>query len=113
MPDTPRPRSTVTGEPPHDGYWDATAPAPIDAATGQHADHYVLPEPERAEPPVRPLRLSYKHLKCGTVTQMPRKCAETYSVRPTYYSHTFCCHCRDYLPVGQFVWLDDGSCVGS
>lgn len=48
---------------------------------------------------------------CGTVTTMPRACAETYARQPDYYGSTFCCGCRKYLPVGahgEFIW-DDGS----
>jgi hypothetical protein len=48
---------------------------------------------------------------CGTVTQMPMACAETYARQPGYYGSTFCCGCGTYLPVGErgeFVW-DGGS----
>jgi hypothetical protein len=44
---------------------------------------------------------------CGTLTQMPRACAETYAVQPGYYGSTFCCGCHAYFPVGrggEFVW---------
>lgn len=77
---------------------------------GQHSDHPALPEDQRKSP-VRPVRLSYKHLKCGGVTRMPQKCAETYAADPTFYGSTFCCQCGNYFPVGgngEFVW-DDGS----
>jgi hypothetical protein len=53
---------------------------------------------------------------CGTVTSMPEACAETYARDPSFYGSTFCCGCGKYLPVGargEFVWLDDGTRVGT
>lgn len=53
---------------------------------------------------------------CGTVTTMPIEIAETYARNPKFYGSTFCTGCGAYLPVGEdgeFVWLDDGSRVGS
>jgi hypothetical protein len=111
-----KPRHTVSGEPPQDGHWDGPAPAPIEKSTKQHADHWVLPPEDRAKGFVRPLRASYKHEKCGTVTNMPKPIAETYARQPGYYGSTFCACCACYLPVGlngEFVWLDDGKKVGA
>lgn len=85
------------------------APQPIDPATGQHKDHYILSDADRARGFVQPVRLSYKHLKCGVVTSMPQKIAETYAANPAFYGKTFCCGCGEYLPVGEagdFVWID-------
>jgi len=76
----------------------------------------VLCETERAKGFVRPLRLSYKHLQCGSITIMPLACAETYAREPTYYGSTFCCHCGDYFPVGslgEFVWEGTDEKVGT
>jgi hypothetical protein len=53
---------------------------------------------------------------CGVVTRMPEACAETYARQPSFYGSTFCCGCHGYLPVGadgEFVWLDDGTRVGT
>lgn len=50
---------------------------------------------------------------CGTVTSIPRAIAETYAREPRYYGSTFCCGCREYLPVGQFVWEGTDERVGS
>lgn len=53
---------------------------------------------------------------CGQETRMPVKCAETYAAQPNFYGSTFCCHCQGYFPVGaqgEFVWLDDGTRVGT
>ena len=77
---------------------------------GQKADHYVLCKEDRDKGYVEPLRTSYVHELCGSLTKMPMACAETYAVQPEYYGSTFCCGCGGYFPVGetgQFVW--DGS----
>lgn len=77
---------------------------------GMQNDYVVLAEEERAKGFVRPVRHSYKHLKCGTVTTMGQTLAETYARDPNFYSGTFCCACRRHFPVGadgEFVW--DGS----
>lgn len=83
---------------------------------GMQKDYLVLPEEERAKGFVRPVRASYKHTKCGTVTTMARALAETYARDPHYYSGTFCAHCRSHFPVGadgEFTWVPDGSKVGT
>lgn len=79
---------------------------------GQHERHPGLPEANKQEK-VRPVRNSYKHQTCGTVTTMPQHCAETYAVKPDFYTATFCAACKGYRPVSEFNWLDDGSVVGS
>lgn len=93
----------------------ASAPQPVNPNTGQHDDHWVLPAEERKEF-IRPVRRTYMHLKCNTETSMPQAIAETYAKVPGYYGATFCCHCKAYLPVGEqgeFVWIDDGTKVGT
>lgn len=84
---------------------------------GQYVDHFVMCDDEMLKKGyIRPVRLSYKHLKCGGTTYMPQACAETYAVNPSYYSATFCCHCGDYFPVGpdgEFVWENTDEKVGS
>lgn len=53
---------------------------------------------------------------CGTVTSMSRDIAETYAREPRFYGKTFCPNCRTHIEVGEageFVWLDDGSRVGT
>lgn len=53
---------------------------------------------------------------CGAVTSMSQDIAETYARDPRYYGSTFCVQCRVHLPVGEggeFVWIDDGSRVGT
>lgn len=79
---------------------------------GQQVDYLVLCPEERAKGFVRPVRHSYKHAKCGTVTTMGQALAETYARQPSFYSHTFCCSCGDHFPVAEFFW-DDGSILGS
>lgn len=107
-------KETLSGRPPENP--DGTAPADIDPKTGQHKDHWVLPEAERAKGYIRPVRTQYRHTTCGQVTRMPDGIAQTYARNPFYYGSTFCATCKDYLPVGQngeFHWLDDGTKVGT
>ena len=108
-------RCTVSGKPATN---DETSPVPRSdkREDGQHVDHWVLCAEERAKGFVRPVRLSYLHEKCGTVTSMPQVIAETYARSPRYYGSTFCCHCRTYFPVGadgEFVWKDTNEKVGT
>ena len=50
---------------------------------------------------------------CGTRTIMGQALAETYARNPKFYSGTFCCGCKKHFPVGEFVWEEDGTKVGS
>jgi hypothetical protein len=106
-------RETTNGLPPEPGYENASAPAPIEASTGQHKSYWILSEEERKQGWIRPLRKTYRHTKCGAVTSMGLGLCETYAKQPGYYSHTFCVGCRDHLPVAEFVWTVDGEVVGS
>jgi len=107
------PRHTTDGEPPDPDCWDASAPKPVDPATGQHLAYWVLPEDERAKGFVRPLRHSYVHTKCKTVTKMGTALAETYARQPDYYGATFCCGRRAHFPVSEFLWDGTNEQVGS
>lgn len=83
---------------------------------GQQEGYVVLAEEERAKGFVRPVRRSYKHLKCGGVTTMGETLAETYARNPSFYSGTFCCHCGTHYPVGadgEFVWAGTNEKVGT
>jgi len=83
---------------------------------GMQNDYVVLAEEERAKGFVRPVRRSYKHLKCGTVTTMGQTLAETCARDPSFYSGTFCCGCRAHFPVGEkgeFVWDGTNEKVGT
>lgn len=78
-------------------------------ANGQQKGYVVLSAEERAKGFVRPVRESYVHEKCGTLTTMGRALAETYARDPHFYSGTFCAGCRSHFPVGEsgeFVWAD-------
>lgn len=97
---------------------DTSCPVPDDAKKpdGQYVDHWVLPAEERAKGFVRPVRRSYRHLVCGSVTSMPQAIAETYARDPYYYGSTFCCGCGDYFPVGEagdFAWDGTSEKVGT
>ncbi len=106
-------RVTISGQPPAPGLEDAGAPQPIDPATGMHGDYWVLSAEERAKGFVRPLRRSYIHKTCGTVTRMGLALCETYARDPKFYGATFCCGCRQHFPVAEFTWVEDGQVVGS
>jgi hypothetical protein len=83
---------------------------------GQQKDYRVLCTTEREKGFVRPVRTSYLHLKCGSVTTMGQSLAETYARDPSFYSGTFCCNCGTHFPVGEdgeFIWTDDRTKVGT
>ena len=67
-------------------------------------------------PLVRPVRRSYQHLTCGTVTTMGTAIAETYARHPDFYGATYCVKCQGHFPVGadgEFVWADTDEKVGT
>jgi hypothetical protein len=84
-----------------------------DQPVGQAEVYLVLSADERAKGFVRPVRDSYVHKKCGTVTRMGEALAETYARDPKFYGSTFCCACRMHRPVGEFVWKGTQEIVGS
>jgi len=85
----------------------------VDETPREQADVYlVLSDEERAKGFLRPVRRSYVHLTCGSVTTMGTAIAETYARDNRFYSHTYCCACRKHLAVGEFRWTD-GEVVGS
>lgn len=75
---------------------------------GMNKKYLVLSEEERAGGFVRPVRLAYQHRVCGKQTSMHLEIAETYARDPSFYGATFCVSCRTHLPVGEFVWVEDG-----
>lgn len=50
---------------------------------------------------------------CGTITTMNQAIAETYARDPHFYGSTYCAYCQMHKPVSEFVWVDDGTVVGS
>ena len=85
----------------------------INPATGQQKGYVALCPSERAKGFVRPVRRSYRHLPCNSVTTMGLALAETYARDPGFYSGTFCCTCRAHFPLDQFVWEGTNEKVGS
>lgn len=85
----------------------------IQQATGQQRGYVVLTAEERAKGFVRPVRRSYVHVKCGTLTTMAESIAETYARDPSFYSGTFCVGCRSHLPLDEFRWDGSSEVVGS
>lgn len=85
-------------------------------STGMQETYLVLSDEERAKGFVRPLRLSYQHAECGTVTTMGLAIAETYARDPKFYGGTFCVGCRAHFPVGEygeFTWEGTDLKVGT
>jgi hypothetical protein len=85
-------------------------------ANGQQKDYLVLTDEERMKGFKRPVRHSYRHLKCGSVTTMGTALSETYARCPDFYTGTFCCHCGAHFPVGEngeFVWDGTEQKVGT
>ena len=53
---------------------------------------------------------------CDEITTMGLPIAETYARNPGFYGSTFCTKCKKHLRVGEhgeFVWVPDGSRVGT
>ena len=85
----------------------------INPATGQQKAYVVLSPEERAKGFVRPVRRSYIHKPCGTLTTMAQDIAETYARNPKFYSGTFCCGCKTHYPLNEFVWDGTDEVMGS
>lgn len=79
----------------------------------QQAAYLVLSVDEIAKGFVRPLRRTYKHEVCGSLTTMNPSIAATYARQPDFYGSTYCFTCRKHLPLSEFRWEPDGSVVGS
>lgn len=88
----------------------------LDPKTGQQRAYVVLSEEERAKGFVEPVRHSYIHVPCGTLTRMGHELAETYARDPGFYDGTFCVGCKKHFPVGEegeFVWDGTSQKVGT
>lgn len=77
-----------------------------DRGDGQQIGYVVLTPEERAKGFVKPVRYSYIHEKCNSVTTMGRALSETYARDPYFYSGTFCCKCGSHFDLDQFHWED-------
>lgn len=77
-----------------------------DRGDGQQVGYIVLSAEERAKGFIKPVRRSYTHRTCGSLTTMGRALAETYARDPDFYSGTFCCACGSHFPLDQFDWED-------
>jgi hypothetical protein len=81
--------------------------------SGQQKGYVVLSAEERSKGFVRPVRRSYRHKTCNSMTTMGLALAETYARDPYFYSGTFCCTCAAHFPLDQFVWEGTDEQVGS
>ena len=84
-----------------------------DELTPQAEVYLVLSEAERARGFIRPVRRSYVHDTCGSVTTMGLALAETYARNPKFYGATYCVTCGMHRPVDEFVWDGTDERVGS
>lgn len=80
-----------------------------DVPVPQQEVYLALSADEIAKGYVKPFRLSYRHLTCGTETVMPDACAKTIARDPWFYSGTYCVHCGMHRALSEFVWLDGES----
>ena len=85
----------------------------IDPSTGMQKGYIVLSPEERAKGFVRPVRRSYIHKPCGTLTYMGLALAETYARDPGFYGGTFCVGCKAHFTLDQFVWDGTEEQLGS
>lgn len=79
-----------------------------DAPVAQQDAYLVLPEGDRARGFLRPLRTSYRHKTCGSITTMGRALSETYARDPWFYGGTYCVSCMMHRPLEEFTWEPDG-----
>jgi len=75
--------------------------------------YLVLSQEERANGFVRPLRRSYRHVVCRSVTTMSLPLAGTYAREPGFYGATYCVTCARHAPVSEFRWDGTDEVVGS
>lgn len=109
-------KETLSGNPVNPEEVCYGAPAPIDPETGMHKDYWVLSKEERDKGFLRPVRNKYIHEKCGVVTVMGEKLAQTYARDPNFYGATFCVSCKNHFQVGingEFLWDGTKEKVGS
>jgi hypothetical protein len=88
----------------------------IDPENNQQMSYLVLSEDERACGFVQPVRRSYVHEKCASITTMDSAIAETYARNPRYYGATYCARCQSHFPVGalgEFTWAGTDVKVGT
>jgi hypothetical protein len=102
-------RVLVSGEPVPEDYGHTQ----INPSTGMQRDYIVLTAEERAKGFIRPVRRSYKHIKCGNNTTMALSIAETFARDPKFYQGGYCATCRTHFPNDELVWTDDGTQVGT
>lgn len=105
-------KATTSGQPVEE----VLAAQRADPSSGMHEAYVVLSDEERAKGFVRPVRRTYRHLHCQTITTMGISIAETYARDPSFYGSTFCVQCNGHFPVGssgQFVWDGTSLKVGT
>jgi hypothetical protein len=98
----------------HSGQKESDVPDYRETTTsGMQKEYVILTQEERSKGFVRPVRRTYRHASCGTITTCSVAIAETYARDPTFYSGTFCVNCRDHFPLNQFVWEGTQDVLGT
>lgn len=62
---------------------------------------------------VQPIRYTYIHLRCKSVTKISTKVAENFARDPKHYGAMYCAACKEHCRVDHFIWEDTGQPVGS
>ncbi len=73
---------------------------------GQYKSYVVLCPDERKKGFVKPVRHTYRHRVCGSMTSMGQALAETFARDPWFYGGTFCVSCNVHKPLTEFEWAD-------
>ncbi len=90
----------------------AVKDASIDPLSATVDEQLALTKTETDSQYVRPFRLSYKHLSCGTVTTLiTDEAAENWSIFPGFWKQVLPCKFHNaWFPVGdkvgEFIWVD-------
>lgn len=84
---------------------------------GQQTSYVVFSDQKLAGTrPVRPVRRTYRHLACLTLTEMHEKMAATLARDPSFYKALFCARCRGHFKIGaegEFLWHNSDQRVGT
>lgn len=86
--------------------------ASLDPLSATIDEQLALTKAETDSQYVRPFRLSYKHIACGTVTTLiADEAAENWAIFPGFWKQALLCKFHNaWFPVGdrsgEFIWVD-------
>lgn len=79
---------------------------------GQQQAHVTQPPDQRYSGSLEGVPTEYRHEKCQRITGMPEEIVRSYLVNPFLYNDTtFCCGCREYVPMSEVYWTQTDECV--